>query len=148
MGNRIYAGNPSGRTVALDLVSGERIWTADEGAVSPVQVAGGSVFLISDQNELLRLDAETGARIWGQQLPYFTKERVRRQRAIFDHYGPVLAGGRLVVSSGDGLLRFFDPATGAPQGEASLPGGGASLPAVAGGTLYVVSGSGQLHAFR
>lgn len=147
-GGRVYAGNPSGRTVALDLTTGDRIWTADEGALSPVQVAGGSVFLVSDQNELMRLDGETGTRIWSAQLPYFTKERVRRRRAIFDHYGPVLAGGRLVVASGDGLLRFFDPANGATLGEIPLPGGAASLPAIAGGTLYVVSASGQLHAFR
>ena len=147
-GNRLYAGNPSGRTVALDLVTGERIWTADEGALSPVQVAGGSVFLVSDQNALIRLDAETGAQIWSTQLPYFTKERVRRRRAIYDHYGPVLAGGQLVVASGDGFIRFFDPASGAPAGEIALPGGAASLPAIAGGTLYAVSSSGQLHAFR
>ncbi len=148
VGERIYAGNPAGRTVALDLTNGERIWTVEEGALSPVQVAGGSVFLISDQNELLRLDGDTGERIWTTPLPYFTKERVRRRRDIFEHYGPVLAGGRLVVASGDGLIRFFDPTNGAALGQIALPGGAASLPAIAGGTLYAVSGSGQLHAFR
>ncbi len=148
VGNRIYAGNPAGRTVALDLTNGDRIWTAEEGAISPVQVAGGSVFLVSDQNELLRLDGETGERIWSTQLPYFTKERIRRRRDIFEHYGPILAGGRLVVASGDGLIRFYDPAGGAPLGQIALPGGAAALPAIAGGTLYAVSGSGQLHAFR
>jgi outer membrane protein assembly factor BamB len=148
VGDRSYAGNPSGRTIAINTLSGERIWSADEGATSPVQVFAGSVFLMSDQNELVRLDAETGTRIWGTALPYFTRERPRRRRTIFDHYGPVLAGGQLIVASGDDLLRFYSPATGAPIGQARLPGGGTSLPAVAGGTLYVVSGSGQLHAYR
>ena len=147
-GDVIYAGNPGGRSVALDLASGERIWTAEDGASSPVFVSGGSVFLLSDQNELVRLDARTGARIWAVELPYFTRERVRRRDAIFDHYGPVLAGGRLFVASSDNQLRTFDPATGTPMGSVPLPGGAASLPAVVNGTLYVVSGDGRLHAFR
>jgi outer membrane protein assembly factor BamB len=132
----------------LDLASGERIWTAPEGAMSPTWVSGNSVFQISDQNELLRLDAATGERVWGVQLPYFTNERVRRRRAIYDHYGPVLAGGRLVVLSGDGEMRLFNPDTGGALGSVPIPGGAASLPAIVGGTMYLVSGSGQLHAFR
>lgn len=148
VGDTIYTGNPAGRSMALDLSSGERIWTAPEGAMSPMWSAGGSLFQISDQNELLRLDAATGERIWGTQLPYFVKERVKRRRAIFDHYGPVLAGGRLMVMSGDGLIRLFDPATGTFLGQTPLPGGATSLPAFAGGTMYVVSANGQLHAFR
>lgn len=147
-GGVLYAGNQSGRLAAMRAANGERLWTADEGTYSPVWPVAGAVFLISDQNELVRLDAATGARVWGVQLPYFTKQKAKRRDAIFAHFGPVLAGGRLVVASDDGLLRFFDPATGAAQGELALPGGAASGPVVAGQTLYVVSARGQLHAFR
>lgn len=148
IGDRIYAGNPSGRSMALDIASGERLWTADDGALSPIWVAGGSAFLVSDQNELVRLDAETGAKIWATELPYFVQRRERRQNAITDHYGPILAGGRLVIASGDGLLRFFDPATGLQTREVAIPGGAASLPMVLNGTLYVMSSRGQLLAYR
>jgi outer membrane protein assembly factor BamB len=147
-GGTVYSGGAAGRTVALDLASGERIWTADEGAMGPVVVAGRSLFLISDQNELVRLDASSGDRIWGVQLPYFTSNRARRRREITAHYGPVLAGGRLYVASGDETLRVFDPASGGLVGSIPLPGGAASQPAVAGGTLYVVSSDGELLAFR
>lgn len=145
---RIYTGNATGRTVALDAASGERIWTADEGAMSPVQVAGGSVFLISDENQLVRLNASTGARIWAVPLPLFVNQRERRRNEIFAHFGPILAGGRLYVASSDDTIRIFDPSTGAQTGALALPGGAASIPAVAGGTMYVVSGRGTLHAFR
>lgn len=149
VGSVIYAGNPAGRTIAIEAGSGERIWTAPEGAMSPVQVAGGSVFLISDQNELVRLNAATGGRIWGTELPLFQPtRRESRRKAIYPHFGPLLAGGRLYVASGDGLLRVFDPETGGSLGEIDLPGGAAALPAAAGQTLYIVSGEGQLHAFR
>lgn len=145
---RVYAGSPSGRTNAFDLRSGEQIWSAREGAMSPVVVSGGSVFAVSDQAELVRLDAGTGARIWGTPLPYFQRGTPRRRQAVFAHYGPVLAGGRLWVASSDGILRGFSPLNGAMVAQVSLPGGAATNPVVAGRTLYVVSSDGQLLAFR
>ncbi len=143
-----YVGNASGRTVAINTQTGEMVWQAIEGPVSPVAVAGGSIFLANDQGELLRLNASTGAVIWRVALPYFTETKPRKIEAIYANYGPVLAGGRLVVASSDGALRFFSPTDGSLVGEVALPDGAASAPVVVGGTIYVVSTKGQLHAFR
>lgn len=147
-GNRVYVGTHSGRLLALDLNTGDRIWTAREGAISPVLPFGGSVFVLSDQNELLRLDGRDGAQIWGTQLPHLVKFKQRRADAVYAHHGPILAGGQLVVASDDGVLRFFNPETGALTREVAVPGGATTAPVVAGGTLYVVGSKGQLHAFR
>ena len=147
-GDTIYVGTHSGRLVALDAGNGERRWTAQDGAISPAWVAGGSVFAISDRNELLRLDAADGTRIWGVNLPNFTETRPRRQVQVVAHYGPILAGGQLIVASNDGQMRFFDPVSGAQTHAVAVPGGATSAPIVAGGTLYVVGARGQLHAFR
>ncbi|MDO5630870.1 MAG: PQQ-binding-like beta-propeller repeat protein [Paracoccus sp. (in: a-proteobacteria)] len=147
-GGRLYGGTSSGRITAFDLGTGAEIWSARDGANSPVVVAGGSIFAVNDQAELIRLDAATGGVIWRVALPYYTTERPRRQDRIFASYGPVLAGGRLFVASSDGVLRVFDPASGALTGQAAIPGGAAAAPAVAGQTLYVVSRNGQLLAFR
>ncbi len=144
----IYAANAGGRIVAIKPSSGERIWTANEGAYSPVLPVGDSIFMISDQGELLRLDRATGTRIWGERLPYFVNRRIKRRSAVYAHYGPVLAGGRLVVASDDGLIRSYDPASGALIGTTPINGGAASNPAIVGGTLYVITGKGQLAAFR
>ena len=147
-GGRIYLGTSAGRTVALSASGGEEIWSAGEGAMGPVLVAGGSLFLVNDEAMLVRLDAETGAVIWTAPMPYFENDKPKRQKAITAHYGPVLAGGRIVVASGDDLLRFFDPASGAALGNVALPGGAAAQPALAGGMLFVVTGNGQLMAYR
>ena len=147
-GKLIYAGSGAGRTVAMSASSGERVWSAGEGALGPVAVAGGSIFLVNDQAELVRLDAETGEVIWAVEMPYFTNDKVRRRKGIYAHYGPVLAGGRVMVVSSDGLLRVFDPTNGNLTHTTEIPGGASTQPAVAGGVLYVVGGNGQLHAFR
>ncbi|SEQ66028.1 PQQ-like beta-propeller repeat protein [Thalassovita taeanensis] len=147
-GNVVYVGSHSGRLVALNIDDGERIWTAREGAISPVWPAGGAVFVLTDQNELVRLNASDGRRVWGTKLPNFVKYTPRKAAEVYAHYGPILAGGRLVVASNDGLLRFYDPASGALLSTIEVPGGATTAPIVAGGTLYVVGTRGQLHAFR
>lgn len=147
-GSKVYIGNQAGRIVALDVKSGARVWTAREGAVGPVLPVGDSVFAISELGELLRMNASDGARVWGTQLPSFVKDKPKRRSEVVAHHGPILAGGRIYIASNDGLIRSFDPASGALVGTTEIPGGATTAPVVAGGVLYVVSAKGQLHAFR
>jgi len=147
-GDVVYAGNVSGRLVAMDVASGDRRWTSSEGAVSPVWASGGSVFLVNDINELVRLDASNGTPVWRVDLPNVIERRFGNFQELHANYGPVLAGGRLIVASSDGVIRQFDPTSGALIGTLELPAGAASNPVVAGGTLYVVNKDGQLVAFR
>jgi outer membrane protein assembly factor BamB len=145
-GDAVYASNQSGRTIALDRLTGERRWTMPEGAYGPAWPAGGSLFLLSDVGALVRADAATGRILWSQQLPQYRDAR-RREEAL-THHGPVLAGGRLWVASSDRLLRAFDPGTGGVVGSVALPGPAAAPPAVAGGAMFVTTTDGRLHAFQ
>ncbi|MEO6300467.1 MAG: PQQ-binding-like beta-propeller repeat protein [Paracoccaceae bacterium] len=147
-GGTVYVGTEGGRTGAYREDTGERLWTANEGALNPPLVAGGSVFVVNDESRLVRLDAGTGEVIWAEQMPYFTTAKVKKQSEISAHYGPVLAGGHLVVASSDGLLRLFNATDGSLAGQVALPGGAATPPALAGGMLFVVNNRGQLLAFR
>jgi len=106
------------------------------------------VFVVNDEARLVRLDAATGEVIWSIEMPYFVKDKPKKRQAIYAHYGPVLAGGRIVVASSDGQLRGFDPTNGNMVYAVDIPGGAASAPALAQGLLFVVGGNGQLHAFR
>ena len=128
--------------------NGKRIWTANDGALNPVWPAGDSVFLVSDRNELMRLNAEDGTKIWTTELPFFTKKRPKKQSEIFAHHGPIIAGGQLIVASSDGQLRLYDPVSGALRSSVAMAGGASTNPVVAGNTLYVVSTGGKLMAFR
>ncbi len=147
-GGTIYAGTSAGRMIALSEASGERLWTAGEGAMSPLVLAGGSLFAVTDRAQLLRMDAVTGAVIWRTDLPLYRTARLKRRQGMYAHFGPVLAGGRLWIASSDGALRSFHPVTGALANSIELPDGAASRPIAFGNALYVVDRSGTLHAFR
>jgi outer membrane protein assembly factor BamB len=148
VGDLIYVGNHSGRTAALDAQTGERLWTVRQGTLGPIWPSGGSLFMVSDFNQLARLDAADGSVIWVQDLPGFVKDKPKRRAEIYAHYGPILAGGRIVVASNDGLLRFYAPQDGTLVNTVEVPGGATTGPVVANRTLYVVSRTGQLHAYR
>ena len=142
-GSTVYVGTFSGRLAALNSENGDTLWSIPEGAASPAVPAGDSVFLVNDLGELLRVEAASGGVIWRVPLP-----RAERRRGVTAFYGPVLAGGRLIVATSDGALRQFDAATGAALGDVALPAGAASAPVVAGSTLYILTEDGRLNAFR
>ncbi len=148
VGQTVLAGTSGGRMGAFDLQTGAELWRGQDGANSPVVVVDGSVFAVNDQAQLVRMDLATGARIWAVDLPYYVDEKVKKQETITASYGPVLAGGRLLVASSDGVLRAFDPSSGSLVGQGAIPGGAATAPVVAGQTLYVTGRDGNLHAFR
>jgi outer membrane protein assembly factor BamB len=147
-GGVVYVGTQAGRTGAFREDTGEKLWTAEEGALNPPLVTGGSVFVVNDQVALVRLDASDGTRIWAVDLPTFTDKKPRNYLGVYAHFGPVLAGRHVVTVSSDGLLRMFDPASGGLVGSTAIPGGAAADPALAGGMMFVVTANGQLLAFR
>jgi outer membrane protein assembly factor BamB len=151
-GGTVYASNQSGRTVRIDSTTGERAWTIPEGSYGPAWPVGNAVFLVSDLGALVRVDAESGAILWSVEQPEMFPNpglfgRGKPFRAI-PYYGPVLAGARLWVASGDGWLRGFSPVDGSLLAQIELPGGAAAAPAVAGGVLYVTTRDGRLLAFQ
>jgi outer membrane protein assembly factor BamB len=148
VGDTVYVGNVSGRIVALDMATGDRRWTATEGAVGGVWPVGGSLFAVNDLNEVVRIDAGSGETLWRAALPSATEGNWLVRPTRFAHYGPIVAGGQVIVASSDGVIRLFDPVSGALTGEVAVPGGAASAPVVAGGVLYVIDGDGTLRAFR
>lgn len=147
-GSRIFAANSTGRIVALNLDSGERIWSAPYGTKSLIWPAGGSVFFVNDLSQLMRLNDRDGSIIWAIDLPDFLKVDRRRSKEVVVHHGPLLAGGQLYVASSDGKMRIFEPRSGKFKVNLDIPGGATTNPVIADGTIYVVSKTGKLHAYR
>lgn len=147
-GGTIYVGTEGGRTGAYSLASGQRLWTAEDGALNAPLVVGGSVFVANDDGRLVRLSTRDGSTIWSVALPFFVKDKAKKHHAVVASFGPVLAGGRVIVVSSDGYLRAFSPTDGSLTAQVAIPGGAATPPALAQGLLVVMNTKGQLLAFR
>lgn len=146
VGPLVVAANQSGRTVAIEGATGRRVWTRTIGSTGPIWAAGEALFVMGDDATLARLSARNGATVWSRQLPAFT-DPGDREGAI-GYSGPVLVGGRVLVTDSGGTLRAFDGVTGTDVGTADIGDGSVTGPVAAGGLVYVLDEDGTLHAFR
>ena len=142
----VYTANQGGRLVALKAETGARVWTAKDGSYSPVWVVDDSLFIVTDLAELKRLNKDTGDQIWSINLPQYLNKKKRNKS--YAHFGPILAGAKIWVASSDGFLRSFDATSGQLLNKIRIPSGAASHPAIVDGSLYVLSQSGQLLAYK
>ncbi len=145
-GNRLYVANIAGQTVRMNLQSGKRDWSLPVGAVGPVWPVGGSVFLVSDDARLMRVNASNGKVIWAQQMTQYTNPKKRK--GLIRYYGPVLAGGQFWVADSAGGLRAYSPTDGSLVTSLDVPGGAAAAPIVMAGVMYVQTLDGKLLAFQ
>jgi outer membrane protein assembly factor BamB len=143
---QVFALGQGGRMVALELVSGQRLWELNIAGISTPWVAGDWVFVVTDDAKLIAIARTSGKIRWINQLPRYLKEKSKR--GPISYSGPVLAGGRLIVAGSNGALINVDPTTGAFQSQTGLRAGVSLTPVVANSTLYVLDDSGRLHAFR
>lgn len=139
----VYAAGVAGRTIAVRLANGERVWEQNIGSASTPVVSGNAVFLVDLHDNMVALDRSTGKAIWRTALP-----TVRKKRFFSVWSGPTLAGGMLWAVSNDGKLAGVDPASGNLISDRKLPGPSFIKPIAANGQLLVLSGDGTLSAFQ
>lgn len=135
-----------GRLAAIDERTGTRVWQRDIGGESTPWVAGNRLFVISGDEELISLGRENGAISWITKLPRY--ENPEKHDDPISWTGPILAGGRLMAFSSNGLVVEADAASGKilKQWKSALPV--AITPVVADGTLYILSEDGKLAAYK
>jgi outer membrane protein assembly factor BamB len=139
----VFATGVSGRTIAVKLSNGERLWEENVGSAYTPAVSGNAVFLIDLDDNLVALERATGKAFWSTRLPV-----VRKKRFFSVWAGPMLAGSKLWAVSNDGRLIAVEPATGQILFERKLAGPAFIKPTAAGGRLYVLAGDGSLLALR
>lgn len=144
-GVAVFAANHSGQMVAIDSRTGQRGWIRTIASTNPSWVVGPTLFVLDDDARLMRLAAATGETLWATDLPAYSDTR---RRTAIAYGGPVVAGGRVYVTSSNGELLVFDARSGEQVEAVPLPGGSSLGPVIAGGTLYVLADNGVLHAFR
>ena len=132
----------SGRLVAIDERTGNRVWQREIGGTETPWVAGNHIFVLSSENQLVALGRDTGSIRWVTELPRFDGG----DPVVLT--GPVLAGGRLIVAGTDGVVFEVEPQSGKVLREWDAGSSVLIPPVVAGGTLYLLSEDGTLSAYR
>lgn len=143
--NVVYAASFSGRMVALDQVTGSRIWQREIGSTETPWAAGDTVYVVSSDQQMIALTRAAGEVRWITPLPRF-EDGDREQPVVWS--GPVLAGGRLIAVSSDGNMVEVSPQDGKILRKQELGGNATLPPLVANQTLIVLTTDGVLRAYR
>jgi outer membrane protein assembly factor BamB len=143
---QVIAIGQGGRMVALELITGQRMWELNLAGIATPWVAGDWVFVVTSDAKLMAIARANGKIRWITQLPEFRK--AKSKTGPINYSGPILAGGRLILTNTEGALTFVDPITGAVQGQTDVRTSISLPPVVADKTLFVIDDDGRLHAFR
>jgi outer membrane protein assembly factor BamB len=143
---QVIAVGAGGRMVALDLITGQRQWEINIAGIATPWVAGDWIFVVTDDDKVLCVYRQNGHIRWITQLPQF--EKPKSKKGEIDYSGPVLAGGRLILTGSNGALIYVDPTTGRYLSQTNIGAPVSLPPVVANSTLYVFDDRARLTAFR
>lgn len=143
---RVFSIGAGGRMVAVDLITGQRIWEINMAGLAMPWVVGEWIFAVADDGKLHCITRGTGKIRWTLLLPHTVKNKPDGD--IIQWSGPVLAGGRLVLTSSHGEIAEVSPVDGSllhysrGSGAMNLP------PIVANNMMYTLDDTGHLTAWR
>lgn len=133
----VFAVSHGGKMIAVAESTGERLWTRSVTSTQMPWVAGESVFVVDVTGKLMALARADGRVRWVAEMPGAARWN-----------GPVLAGGRLWLVSGEGALVSVDAQTGQITGTTNLGEKVFVTPVVAGGRMYIMADDATLIALN
>lgn len=157
--NVVYAISHSGRMVALNLDTGDRIWDKDIGGLYAPFIAGDFLFVLNLDGELLCLLKSTGQIKWVQDLTTLLRQEQKSdsseesedtssKKEEIHWVGPLVAGGDIIVVGSNATLLKLSPQTGEIKETLSLKEKVLLPPIVAQKTLFLLTDDGYIIAYR
>jgi outer membrane protein assembly factor BamB len=143
---RVYAVGQGGRMVAVEILSGQRLWEQNLAGISTPWVAGEWIFVVTDDARLICLSRGNGRIRWITQLPRWRNEK--KSTGPIHWVGPVLAGDRLYLASSRGAITAVSPTDGTIGTTIETKASYTLPPLVANNMLYLLDESGTLTAYR
>jgi outer membrane protein assembly factor BamB len=143
---RVFALGKGGRMASYELVTGQRIWEINIAGIQTPVAVGEWVFVMTDEAKLLCVARSSGKIRWIAKLQRYDNEE--KKKGPISWYGPVLAGGRLMVVNSRGQLWAVTPGEGTASQVVDLKADVSLAPIVANQTLYLLDDSGRISAFR
>lgn len=143
---RVFAIGHGDMMVAIDLRSGRRIWEAEIGGVQSPWVAGDFLFTLTNDSEVICVEARNGRVRWVTPLQRW--KNAEKKKDPINWAGPVLASDRLIVTSSSGMAVALSPYTGKPLGLTEMPDGVSLAPIVANKQLVFLTDDADIVVYR
>jgi outer membrane protein assembly factor BamB len=143
---RVYAVGQGGRMVAIELITGQRVWEINVAGISTPWVAGEWIFVVTDDAKLICLSRANGHVRWLTQLPQYRD--AKDKKGSVDYVGPILAGERLILANSAGQMINVSPTDGRVLSTVDTKMPVSVSPIVANSTLYILHDNGTLSAWR
>ena len=141
-----YAIGLGGLMAALDLRSGRRVWERDIAGGNTPWLAGGTLFIVTADQQAAAMSKEDGTVHWVTELPRFTNPK--RTKGLISWTGTPMIGGKLITVSTNAHMAVLDPIDGKLVSNTELDEPAALQPVVAAGTMLVLSDDATLTAYK
>ncbi len=136
----------AGRLVAIDERTGARVWQSDIGGGDTPWVAAETIYVLSKESTLVALSKGDGLVRWRLDLPRYDDPNSKKNPVLWA--GPMMAGGRLLVTGTYGRALWVDPQSGQVVGEMNIGDTLAVPPLVVQNTLFTLARDGTLTAWK
>jgi outer membrane protein assembly factor BamB len=136
-GGVVFAVGHAGRMIAAQARTGERLWSLSVPGIQAPWVVGDTVFVVDTGGQLMAITRRDGKIRWTTKLV-----------GSGAYSGPVLAGGKLWLTSSTGSLVSVEATTGKVASTQDLGAAIYIAPIVAGGRIYVVNDKAKLFALN
>jgi outer membrane protein assembly factor BamB len=144
---QVFVTGLGGLTIAADLLTGRRVWERRVASANSPWIAGNWMFMVSTDQEIGAIAVDEARIAWVTALARWVNPEKKKDTITW--YGPVLAGGRLIVLGSNKQMLSLNPLTGETVSQQELSDAPAPFPPViVDNTMLVVTDDGRLTAWR
>ncbi|HOY79923.1 MAG TPA: PQQ-like beta-propeller repeat protein [Hyphomonadaceae bacterium] len=141
----VYVASHSGILAAIDSRSGARLWSRVFGSRQGPVIGGNYLFVVGTNAKIAAFNRIDGKIAWVRDLPEF-KDNNQENRIVWT--GPLMADGRLIITSSYGDVLALSPQNGETVAELTVGQGVLIEPIAAGGKIFLLTDQAQLIAIK
>jgi outer membrane protein assembly factor BamB len=145
-GDLVLAVSFGGKMAAFDKRNGQRLWQKEISSAETPWLSGNTVYVLSSDFNLMALNVMNGDILWVSPVQKY--ENAESHKGLLSWAGPIMAGGRLILSASNGRMLEIDPKTGNEITRWDIKKPVRFAPIVADGTLFIIAEDGSLLAYR